>query len=496
MSAYTQREIPLIDIPRGGSLPVAMCYPNVYPIAMTSLGFQQVLRLFVEAGAHVERVCAPGEEGGEARSLESGRPLSSFALLAFSLTYELDVFSLVRMLAGAGIAPLAKDRREGDPIVLVGGVASSAHIPLVEDIADVIALGEAEPVIASMVDRLAGSADGRVAMLETLQEQPHIYVPALGTASGLGDITSAVLKDFQSHPCHSIILSPDDQFGGAFLVEVSRGCSHRCKFCVITYYVGGWRFRKAADLEASIDEYRGQIRKVGLLGAAVADHPELDRLAAFLVERGLHFSTSSLRADRLSDTFLELLRRAGNNTITLAPEAGNEERRFDIGKRMENAVILDVAERAGRMRFPKIKLYWMIGSPGRDLWDEVTDVIEMSKVIDKTFVEAGGGRITCSVSPFVPKAHTPYADAPQVLPKEMRKALRRIRRELAFKGRIKVPPHSVWEAHIEAALSVLPKEILTPRILRVGVEGEDPRSVFLEDDVSQPLAGVRGAACG
>ncbi len=486
-----EREIHLIDIPHGGSLSVALAYPQLYSIAMTSLGYQQVLRLLVESGAHVERVCMSENEGDEARSLESGRPLSSFSLIAFSLTYELDIFNLVRMLADAGIAPLAKDREDGDPVIIIGGIAASAHPALAEEIADVIAFGEAEEFVGDIVRRAESSADKRRTLLESLAEIPHLYVPALGYAENPSLTPRGVLKDFKNYPCHSVILAPDDQFGGAFLLEVSRGCSHRCKFCVITFHVGGWRFRKAEDLEEYITLHRHQIQKVGLLGAAVADHPELDRLAAFLVNMNLKFSTSSLRADRLTDDFLDLLRQGGNNTITLAPEAGDEERRFEIGKRMRNDVILDVAERAGRRRFPQLKLYWLIGAPGRDMNDDIDDIIEQSKRIDRAFTGSGGGRVVCSVSPFVPKATTPYAAAPQASPKDMRKALRRIRRELTFKGRVKVPPHSVWEAHTEAALSVLPREVLTPRILRVGVEREDMRAVFLEDAVADPLARER-----
>lgn len=488
-----QKEIHLIDIPKGGTISVGLAYPNTYSIAMSSLGYQQVLRLFVEAGAQVERLCLPENGETEPLSLESGRPLSAFPLVAFSLTYELDVFHLVKMLASAGIPLLAKDRGESDPIVLVGGVAVSAHPAMVEDIADVIAMGEGEEIVAPLVEAMISQHEGRRAALERIAGLPHFYVPALSFHPDPAQIPYATLKDFAAYPCHSVILAPDDQFGGAFLLEVSRGCSHRCKFCVITYHVGGWRFRKADDLEASIERYGTRIDKVGLLGAAVADHPELDRLAEFLVERGMRFSTSSLRADRLSDTFLSALKRGGNNTITLAPEAGDESRRFEIGKRMKNEEILDVAERAGRMRFPKIKLYWLMGSPGRDLHAEVQDVIEMTRKVNDIFTASGGGKITCSVSPFVPKAFTPYFHAPQIPPREMKKALRLIRRELAFKRNINVPPHSVWDAQVEAALSVLPREILTSRILRVGVEGEDLRTVFGEAEVAQPLSVDRSA---
>lgn len=491
MKSYRPRnERFLIDLPGSGFFPVAMTYANTYPVAMSSLGFQHVLRLFAEAGTQVERVCISGQLGAP-QSLETGRPLAAFPLVAVSLNYELDVFHLVRMLVESGIPPLAKDRGPNDPIVVVGGVAPTAHPAIVEDIADAVALGEAEGIVGPMIMALRETLDDRDAALQALDAVPHLYLPILGAKERFERDEPFRLPNLAGTPCHSIGITTEDQFGGAFLLEVSRGCSHRCKFCVISYAVGGWRFRPASELKETIDTFRPGIHKVGLLGAAVADHPELDELAAFLVERGLSFSTSSLRADRLSDSFLRMLKRGGNNTITLAPETGDEARRQEVGKRMSDDAILDVAERAGRMRFQKLKLYWVVGMPGEDLDVEMSSLIQMSREIESAFTRSGGGQVVCSVSPFVPKAYTPYADAPQPTPKAMRRVQRRIRRELAFRGRIKVPPHSVWEAHIEGALSVLPRELLTPRLLRVGRDGEEARAVFLETEVAERLAAPR-----
>src|ERR671938_1018462 len=137
----------------GGRVPIALCYPNTYAVGMCNLGFQSVYSLVNAARDFVcERVFAEpvlvgsrsaGREDwtgddryrverrvqalGEPLSVESQRPLSDFSVVAFSLSFELDYFNVGDVLRRAGIAPLAADRTERDPIVMAGGTAVSAN---------------------------------------------------------------------------------------------------------------------------------------------------------------------------------------------------------------------------------------------------------------------------------------------------------------------------------------------------------------------------------
>ena len=454
-----------------------MVYPNSYSVGMSSLAFQQIYRHLGAAGLSVQRGFLD-ETQTEPRAYGTNEPLFRFPLVAYSLTYELDVFNLVRHLNRAGIPPLWRDRDERSPIVLIGGLTVSANPAIAEEFADIICIGEGEGVIPAVAEALSLTGCDRARVLERLSGAPGLYVPPLGFVENRFQIPYRTVENLGDYPCHTVILTREDQFGGAFSIELSRGCSHRCRFCLVAHRVGQARFRPASDICSLVDEYRSQIKKVGLMGAAVADHPELVTIAEHLVRRGLSFSTSSLRADRLSDEFLDLLRRGRNKTITLAPETADEQHRRKLGKAMKSSTILETAQRSALAGFSNLKLYWLIGTPGGDIRAEADGIIQFSQEIERVFVSHGGRKVTCTVSPWVPKAFTPFADEPMAPGPELRRALRHIRRVLTFRGTIKAPPQSVWEAEVQAHLSTKDRGFLTPRILQVACGGEKARSVF------------------
>ena len=76
--------------------------------------------------------------------------------------------------------------------------------------------------------------------------------------------------------------------------------------------------------------------KIGLLGAAVADHPDIELLMGSIAERGGAVSISSLRGDALTDPMVRLLRESGHKTFTIAPEAGSERLRRVLAKDLSN----------------------------------------------------------------------------------------------------------------------------------------------------------------
>src|ERR671928_1126696 len=164
----------------GGRVPIALCYPNAYAIGMCNLGYQSVYALFNQARDFVcERVFAEpvlvgsrsaGREDwtgddryridrrlqalGEPLSVESQRPLSDFAVVAFSLSFELDYFNIGDLLRRAGIAPLATERHESDPIVIAGGPAVSGNPEPVAPLLDAVVVGEVEPVVDGLREAL------------------------------------------------------------------------------------------------------------------------------------------------------------------------------------------------------------------------------------------------------------------------------------------------------------------------------------------------------
>src|SRR5882672_10105127 len=187
----------------GGRLPVALCYPNSYAVGMCNLGFQSVYSLFNAQKSFVcERVFAEpvlvgsrsagrgdwtGDEQyridsraqalGEPLSVESQRPLTDYAVVAFSLSFELDYFNIGDVLKRAGIAPLSAERDESDPIVIAGGPAVSGNPEPVAPMLDAVVIGEVEPVMAGLQDVFLGGGS-RAEQIEKLARLPGVYVPA------------------------------------------------------------------------------------------------------------------------------------------------------------------------------------------------------------------------------------------------------------------------------------------------------------------------------
>src|SRR6266852_8930197 len=120
----------------GGRVSIALVYPNTYAVGMSNLGFQTIYshlnrlphvvceRVFLPDASDVEELARTGEGPF---SLESLRPLRDFDLIGFSVTYEGDYINVLRLLALAGIPLRAAERRQRDPLVLMGGVCAFSN---------------------------------------------------------------------------------------------------------------------------------------------------------------------------------------------------------------------------------------------------------------------------------------------------------------------------------------------------------------------------------
>lgn len=478
------QEVHLLSLKGQKHGPIGLIYPNVYTVGMASLGYQQVYRLFSQAGFSVERIFLDNK-GCETRSVENQTPLFRFPILASSYTYELDIVNILKLLLKGGVSPFARERGDSSPLLIIGGQAATANPRIVQTIADVIVLGEGEMVIDRLSSVLIDHAGKpKQAMLEAIAALPHVYAPSVHGEFNRVAFPSHALEPIDRVPCHTIIRAQEDEFGGAFLLEVSRGCKYQCKFCIVHYMNGTARYRNVENLIEVLDRYQSHYHKVGLLGAAVADHPFIEDITDWLVNHGKQVSTSSLRAERLTERFLDLLKAGGQQNLTVAPESGGIERRRAMKKGVRDDKYFQMAEWAGKRRFPSLKLYFLIGTPGSDPFEEAAEIIEFSKQIGERFCGNGGGKITVAVSPFVPKPTTPWECEAMWDAKQVKKATRIIRKDLAFRGNMKVPPINVKEARAEAILSWFGPELIDD-LIRLAREEITIESAFKDFDLRQ-----------
>lgn len=433
----------------GGRLPIALCYPNTYAVGMCNLGFQTIYSLFNAQKDFVcERVFAEpvlmgsqsagrgdwtGDEQyrvdnrvrglDEPLSIESQRPLTDFAVVAFSLSFEMDYFNIGDVLRRGGIAPLAADRDETDPIVIAGGPAVSGNPEPVAPMLDAVVVGEVEPAMEGLQDAFLGGGT-RADMLDRLARLPGVYVPGRYTigynADGtIADVQAATpelalpvkrlnarnVNDFQTM---SAVLSPDIELGDMFLVEMTRGCARGCRFCLAGYTSLPVRHRHVDHIMEGVKHGLQFRQRIGLISAATSDHPQLEKLLEKMLAAGARVSLSSLRIDRITPFLVEALVRSGTKNITLAPEAGSQRLREIINKRLTHEQIVHAAELAGRGGIPKAKLYYIVGLPG-ETDDDIRELAALSgEVLSRMRDHNRGARVAVNMSPHVPKAQTAF----------------------------------------------------------------------------------------
>jgi radical SAM superfamily enzyme YgiQ (UPF0313 family) len=435
-------------IHKQAELAFALCYPSPYAIGMSSLGFQTIYRgLNALPGVAAERAFLPDDvqatraTGEPLRTYESARPVGDFPVVAFSLAYELELAGLCDCLALSGIPLFAEERiahPARHPLVVLGGPLTFSNPVPAAPYADVLLLGEAEETIVELVEAIR-SAPSRAALLEALAARPGFYVPALH-----GERTPPVAAaDDALLPAYSQIRTPHTELSNMFLIEPERGCHRGCTYCVMRRSTnGGMRLVEPARVAALIPP---DARRVGLVGAAVTDHPKLPEILRGIVDGGREVGISSLRADRLDDEIVGLLKRGGYRTLTTAADGASERMRDVIQRKTKERHLLRAAQLARAHGMSQFKLYMMLGVPGEtdaDIDELGRFSLELAKV---------AGRMALGIAPFVAKRKTPLDGAPFEAIEVLEARLARLR--AAVKGRVALRPTSPKWAWIEYRLA-------------------------------------------
>ncbi len=421
-----------------GDITLVLVYPNSYRLGMSNLGFQTVYGLTNRNPlSRCERSFLL--DSNEAIALESGLTLSSFDVVAFSISFELDYPNVIEILRRAKIPPRSSDRNDSHPLILAGGAAMMLNPEPLADFMDAIFIGEAETVLDSTLSSIA-ACKGKPgdSLKEELAHLRGVYIPGfyrsetdehrrVREVTPIGNVPFPIPRnaqpDIETFDTTSEILTPNTVFGKSFLVEVSRGCPRRCKFCAGTTIYSPPRYRSARRILSAVETKLRDEKRVGLLGAAVGDHPHIENICAQLVEQGRNISISSVRTGNVSPQLAAALARGGTRTLTIAPEAGSEKLRRCIGKPLSNRELLQCARIAAAADIHSLKLYFLIGLPGEqppDVEEIISRVAELSAII----------RLKVNVSPFVPKPRTPYQRLGSRPLNYLKSTIHRLRKEL------------------------------------------------------------------
>jgi radical SAM family uncharacterized protein len=425
----------------GGKISVALVYPNTYAVGMSNLGFQTIYRhLNAIPDVVCERVFMPEpadlEEMRRAEvppfSLESLRPLSEFHLVGFSVTYEGDYINVLRLLRMAGIPARASARRPHDPLVLMGGVCAFSNPEPIAPFMDFVVVGEGEELVVEMVAAYRAGHRDRADLLGALAGLDGVYVPeryeiAYGDDGALADVAARDgappivakrrLRNVNAFETVAAVKTAQAEYGHMALLEVGKGCGRGCRFCLEGQVYRPVRHRSVDALRETVERMAAAgERRIGLVGACVSDYPWLADLLKIVEDNGMELSISSLRADSLSEGLVAALARGGHRTLTMAPEAGTERLRRVIRKSITDDQLMTACDLVRAHGIPNLKTYFMIGQPTETIEDveAIPDLaarmLERLRVLDprgRPF-----GRLTLSVSSFVPKPWTPFQWVP------------------------------------------------------------------------------------
>ena len=466
--------------PAGTRTRCALVYPNSYYVGMSNLGLHVIYDLLNRRGdVACERAFQPDRQeqaryeatGTPVMTVETQTPLYEFPLLAFVLSFEMDYFNLLAMLSQSKIKLRAAERGERDPLVIAGGPCATFNPEPLAAVVDAFIIGEGEVVMPALMDTyqqaLRDGAD-KETLLHRLAQVPGVYVPSLyqvsyhedGTVAEVlptaDDVPAVVhrqyVKDLDQWPAHTVVVTDDTEFN-FYLIETARGCGRHCRFCMAGYC---FRVPRNRSLDVINEEVRAALqykKRIGLMGAAISDYPEIDALCKDILGEGLSMSVASFRADSVTQELVESLAKSGLQTLTMAPEAGSPKMRAVINKGIEEEHLFHSMDLGIAAGIPNYRLYLMIGLPFEEE-EDIDAIIDLANRL-KDYMEAHGakGRLTLSINPFIPKPFTPFQWKPMCDKKTVEQRLKRIEQSLRRRKHIHIIAESPRESYVQGVLA-------------------------------------------
>lgn len=457
---------------------VAIVYPNTYFVGMSNLGLHIIYEeINLHPSSVCERIFLPEKKELDAydktktplMSVETQRPMHQFDVVAFDVTFEMDYFHIPLMLRHGRVPIMSEDRTDFDPIVIAGGPCATFNPEPFADFIDAFIIGEGEGIVTAVLDRIRlGSENGesREETIAALAQIDGVYVPVLYTPQYddkeqfIGyDIADGAPKIIRRHfePLTSggetVIATNFTEFGAMYIIEVARGCGRHCRFCMAGYCFRVPRVRPLDILKEGVDRAEKLGKKVGLMGAAISDYPEVDELVTYIRSKDMRYSCASLRADSLTQAVVDGLAESGQKTITIAPETGSERLRRVINKGISEENLRTAAQLSAKSGIQHMRLYIMIGLP-TETDEDIDAIVGLAERTQAHMAEVGcKGRLTLSINPFIPKPFTPFQWMAMDHQKSVEKKLQYIKKSLQKNRRIEVLVESPKEAYIQGVLA-------------------------------------------
>lgn len=451
-----------------------MSYPDRYEVGMANNGIKIIYEMLNEIeDVACERVFVPAldfetelkNNSIPLFTLESRTPLKECDMIGFNYSHELLATNIFHILSLSGISVDRNERSENDPIIIIGGECSSNPLPL-SFAADIFFAGEAEDNLTEIVQHifeLKKKGIPKNEIIASLEKFDNLFVPANSQIKEL----SGGIKSYDAKPVRKAFFRGDLQYPKKSLVpliaisqeksvtEIARGCRNMCCFCHAGFCT--MPYREYSE-EVIFQNIKNQIKNTGLnevtLSAlSVSDYTRIDSLIntimPFINENAYSVSLPSMKVDKTNLPLIKAVSDVRQSSITFAVETADDYLRRKIHKKLSMDDLYEIIGEVFRNGWNLIKLYFMIGLPGYKEHDEAESIIQALSKIN----EIGGRRkkINVTISPFVPKPHTPFECDEFASSEYLLETVFKIKR--ALPKNISIKNHDIFVSRLEAVIS-------------------------------------------
>ncbi len=435
-----------------------LAYPDIYDIGMSSYGYQLLYHSLKQSGIiYCDRAFLPWkdllfymlERNIPLWGLESRKEAQRFDVVGIPLHYELSYTNLLWLLKLSKIPIFSHERKEADPIVVAGGPCASNPLPLAPFV-DAFFIGEWDTGLKNILEDLA-KIRGRGERLAALAESPHIYVPGMNRGATKRFESPSTYPD---PPIVPLIDIPHNRI----TIEIARGCSRGCRFCHAGFIYRPMRERSVDEIVKILIESvkNSGFEEVSLLSLSATDYSQMEELMLILSkiasESMISLSLPSFRAGTLTPRIINAIKKVRKTGFTIAPEAGSQRLRNVINKQITEDEILETVEKATYAGWQTLKLYFMIGLPTETQEDIEAIGNLIGKILKETKRLKRRPKVNITVSPFVPKPHTPFQWEGQSPLKDLEEKINYLR-ERFKKSRAKIKNHDPHQSTVEAFLA-------------------------------------------